>query len=562
MQKSGFFNALFTNGEYDRKYNANDYCDNLAVVISNGVLRGVDDDLKVTAAGMVVSVGVGRAWINGHYYVNDTAHSFAAISAPTGGTRYDRVFLRLDNNLSVRSVSLVYQQGTASNNPTKPAPVREGNIYDIVLADIYVGTNATSVTVTDTRGDADLCGWVYSTSGDNSFFASLDAAFGTWFDEKKNTLASVTLFKRYNWRFVVETPTNTLSFTIPQYDPDTCFIEVYVNGILDTAGVDYTVGGETGTALTFSGTLTVGTEVEVKCYKSIDGTGIMTVADEITELQNAVAALNKTGEYEYICNGVNDNVKLSEIAQAWIYSGTTNDSRIIRVYGNFKATAPFAGSGTSTSPYRWLSVGGDTSKNRRLIFDFTGCGEMKFSVADGTFNTVFHGEDAYIIGANVVVNNTAAETVVRIFNSSAGAVFAEHCRFWITAYKDSRVGQTGTFNNCRASVANVTNNSYCFLPFTESLLRINGGEYYAYTGSSSAQSSVVGQSAANSVSILNGVNAPTLARSGYYQTNSVLQWAGGGVLSCTDLVSELPLIVVAGISNIRGTIAKSKAGVM
>jgi hypothetical protein len=100
------------------------------------------------------------------------------------------------------------------------------------------------------------------------------------------------------------------------------------------------------------------------------------------------------------------------------------------------------------------------------------------------------------------------------------------------------------------------------LPFTDSLLRIEGGEYYAYTGASSAQSAVVGQSAADSVSILNAVNAPTLARSGFYQTNSVLQWAGGGILSCTDLVSALPLIVVAGISNIRGTIAKSKAGLM
>ena len=184
MQRSGFFNATRNaDGTIDERfcYNANDYCDNLAVVISNGVLRGVGDDLKVSAAGMVVTVGIGRAWINGHYYFNDTPHTFAAVSAPIGGTRYDRVFLRLNKSLAVRSVSLVYQQGEASNNPTAPAPVREGDIYDIVLADIYVGTNATSLTVTDTRGNADVCGWVYSTSGDNSFFESLDAAFDAWF---------------------------------------------------------------------------------------------------------------------------------------------------------------------------------------------------------------------------------------------------------------------------------------------------------------------------------------------------------------------------------------------
>ena len=100
MQKSGFFNALLTNGEYDRKYNANDYCENLAVIINNGVLRSQNDDLKVTVDGMVVTVGVGRAWIDGHYYYNDTSYSFAAVTAPAGGTRYDRVFLRLNKNLS------------------------------------------------------------------------------------------------------------------------------------------------------------------------------------------------------------------------------------------------------------------------------------------------------------------------------------------------------------------------------------------------------------------------------------------------------------------------------
>lgn len=557
MQKSGFFNAILTNGEYDRKYNANDYCDNLAVVISNGVLRSVEDDLKVTASGMVVTVGVGRAWINGHYYINDTPHSFAAVSAPIGGARYDRVFLRLNKNLAVRSVSLVYQQGTAADNPVKPAPVREGNIYDIVLADIYIGTNATNVTVTDTRGDADVCGWVYSTSGDNSFFKSLDVAFNEWFDGKKDKLASVTLFKRYNWLTVLENASKTVIFNIPQYDAETCYIDVYVNGLIVTENADYTISNG---VLTFRSTLIAGTEIEVKCYKSIDGTGIMSVADEITELQNAVAALNKTGEYEYICNGVNDNVIIGDIVRAYLNGGTDYGSKKLNIIGNLGMSVPARGSGTSASPYAWFNF--NVESNRKVIIDFTRCGQIAPTIINGTYNNIFSVANAHIIGANVIATNTAVNTVIRIFDTASGALYAENCRFWITSYQDSRVGQTGTFNNCRASVANVTNNSYCFLPFTDSLLRINGGEYYAYTGSSTAQSSVVGQSAANSVSILNGVNAPTVARSGYYQTNSVLQWAGGGILSCTDLVSTLPLIVVAGISNIRGTITKSKEGAM
>jgi hypothetical protein len=558
-QKSGFFNALKVNGEYDRKYNANDYCDNLAVVISNGVLRSKADDLKVTASGMAATVAAGRAWINGHYFYNDSPFSFAAVSAPIGGARWDRVILRLNKEVSARNVSLVYVQGAESNSPTKPTLTRTENIYDIVLADVYVGTNATSVGVTDTRGDADLCGWVYSTSGDDSFFKSLDTLFNDWFDEKKDTLSSVTLFKRYNWRTVLQTAANTTTFNIPQYDAETCFLEVFVNGILKTETVEYSIAGS---VVTFGATLIAGTEIEVKCYKSIDGTGIQSVADEITALQNAVAALQSESEYVYHCNGIDDNVKLSKIAEAWLNGGTDYASKIVRVYGAFGCSAAYAGAGTSANPYRWISVGLAEATNRRIVFDFTGCGQISLPIIAGTQNVVFYGHNAHIIGASVIASQTATDTVIHVFNSHSGAVRAENCRFWLTAYRASRVGQTGTFVNCRASVANIVENSYCFLPFTDSLLRIEGGEYYAYTGVSTAQSAVVGQSAADSVSILNGVNAPTLARSGFRQSNSILQWAGGGILSCTDLVSALPMIVVAGISNIRGTIEKSKAGLM
>lgn len=560
-QKSGFFNALNVNGIYDRKYNANDYCDNLAVVISNGVLRSNNDDLKVTASGMMTTVAAGRAWINGHYYINDSPHSFGSVSAPIGGARWDRVILRLNKDVSARNIELLYVQGTEASTPVKPSLTRSDNVHDLVLADIYVAKNATSVSVTDTRADANLCGWVYSTSGDDSFFTSLDSAFYEWFANARDTLSSVTLFKRYNWRTVLSSASQTVKFSIPQWNEETCFLEVYVNGILEHEGVDYTLNGATST-VTFSGTLTVGTEIIVKAYKSIDGADIESVSDEITALQNAVAALASEQEYIYICNGIDDNVQLSHIAEAWLNGGTDYASKIVRVYGTFGCSAPYAGSGTSTSPYRWISVGTASTTNRRITFDFTGCGQISLPITSGKYNTIFYGHNAHIIGASVIASQTGTDTVIQAFNSSSGAVYAENCRFWITSYKDSRVGQTGTFVNCRASIANVTNNSYCFLPFTDSLLRITGGEYYAYTGTSSAQSAVVGQSATNAVSILNGVNAPTLARSGFYQTNSILQWVGGGILSCTDLVSALPMIVVSGISNIRGTIALSKAGLM
>ena len=560
-QKFGFFNALRNaDGTYDRTYNANDYSENLAVVIGNGVLRSTEDDLKVTASGMRATVAAGRAWINGHWYINDSPVTLAAVTAPIGGKRWDRVFLRLNKEVSDRRIYITYVKGTESDSPVKPTPMRTENVHDLVLADIYVDTNATSVVVTDTRDDASLCGWVYSTRGNESFFQTLDNNFNEWFVEKKDTLSSVTLFKRYTWRTVLESASTAVNFDIPQWDSETCFLEVYVNGVLEHEGVNYTLDGA-NSIVRFNGTLTTGTEVIVKVFKSIDGTGIESVADEITALQNAVAALNSEAEYVYHCNGIDDNIRLSNIVRTF-YSTNDYRSAKINVIGEIGMSAAFGGSGTAVNPYAWFNFVNPFDTSRIVTLDFTRAGTIMPNIADGTSNVIFRASKIKIIGANVIAQNTAADTTIKISNTTSGHIEYENCRFWMTAYKDSIVAPHGTFTNCRASIANVTNNSYCFQPSTNGLVRINGGEYYAYTGDSSKQSAVVGQSDANAVSILYAVNAPIGARSGFYQTNSVLQWVGGGVLNCSDLVSELPLIVVAGISSIRGTIVKNKAGNM
>ena len=82
----------------------------------------------------------------------------------------------------------------------------------------------------------------------------------------------------------------------------------------------------------------------------------------------------------------------------------------------------------------------------------------------------------------------------------------------------------------------------------------------AYSGSSATTSAVVGHSASvtNAVSILNGVNAPTVTRGGYYQTHAIHQYPNGGFMNCRDLVSALP-VNAKGTNNISGTITTSKA---
>ncbi len=77
--------------------------------------------------------------------------------------RIDSVVLRLDDNLDFRNIRLYVIKGTAATEPAAPALVREGSIFDIGLANVYVGSNATAIkqiNITDTRPDANRCGYV------------------------------------------------------------------------------------------------------------------------------------------------------------------------------------------------------------------------------------------------------------------------------------------------------------------------------------------------------------------------------------------------------------------
>lgn len=575
-QYSGFFNAIYSDGEYDRKYNADDYTDNLAVVISNGVLRSNNDDLAVTASGLTITVAEGRAWIKGHYYYNDAPYTFAAASAPITGARYDRVFLRLDTSIAARSISLIYRQGIASSSPAKPSPIRAGSVYELVLADIYIEANTSSVTVTDTRSDKDLCGWVYSTSGDDSFFISLDNTFNEWFLSAKDTLASVTLFKRYRWRTVLDLASSQVQFSIPQYNAETSFIEVFINGILVNQGTDYTLSGN---ILTFSDTLVADTEIVVNAYKSIDGTGIQSVSDEITELQNKVAAIDTSANYDYVCTGLNDNLSISQIAQA-LYSGSyiaddvtsaanafltmlggntflaelSSDAHLtINVIGNMGVSSPVSGSGTSSSRYKWFTLGVDATGDKRITFDFAKCNRFTVNCSGNTKNIIFYGTDMSLKNVDISAKCNAAGCEIEMFAGqyNSGNISVENSRLKITTTANAKISENGTFINCEVYCSSSDANAFCFAPETDSLIRLIGGTYRAYTASPISENIsaifYTYSTATNGCVMAYNINCPIVPVSAFYQKYLAVTYAGktyiNGVITTLNSLGDYNEIV-------------------
>ena len=554
MSKALFFNAKpdasYETG-YDRNYNADDISDWLSMVCENGVVKtnndasGAPQGLKVVAAsGLTVNINTGKAAIKGKAFINDALEVLTLTANGTSANRYDYIVLKLDNTINVRNITIELRTGTSAI-PTVANLTRTDKVYELMLAYITVAPSTTSIiqaNITDTRGDADLCPWFTAVKGYEDYY---DAAMQT--HESTVALSSIT---------------NTVITDLPSklYSERYSLIEVYTNGIKEPESA-FSASVDAGyIVITFKAQKAVGTKITVILNNFIDGEGMATALAQYTQLLQDVADLKASGEYDYICNGVNDNILISNLVKAYLQGGTDYGNAKFNIIGTIGMSTPAIGTGTATNHYGWFDF--NIGSNRNAIVDFSRASQISPAITNGTYNAIFHSNnDINIIGANVVVSNTAADTIIRIMNTTSGVVKFDNCRFYITAYKDSLIALRGTFTNCRGSIANVTNNSYCFLPASNGVVKVIGGEYYSYTGDANNQSAIVGQSGTDAVSILYGVSAPTVARSGFYQTNSLLQWTGGGIVCCTDLISALPMVVVAGISNIRGTISKSKTNV-
>lgn len=561
-QQSGFFNALKSGEDYDRKYNADHYSDNMGAIISNGVLRDANNGLRVIASGgMAISVAAGRAWIEGRWYYNDTVYTGFTVPTAPAGDRYriDRVILRLNNNVETRSIVLAYLQGSVSASPQPPELTREGGIYEIALADIRVGQGQSTLiqdNITDQRPNKEVCGWVTSPVGYDDYFANFDAEFNEWFSNTKNQAASVTLFKQYQDRVIVDSQTNIVTFNITQYDPSGVdIVQVYVNGIRATEGDDYTLSGS---VITFEDEKKIGTVVDVYVYKSIDGTGLGSVSDEITQLQNQMATIKNIGEYLYICNGTDDNAKISEIAANFFNDAglDANAQMTLNVYGTFGVSTTVSGSGTTVSRYRWLQAVPPANSRRRLTIDFLNASPIKLNGTAGNHYIGFYGGNVTIKNATFVVRHRNTEGSVQMFYSSMGNFVVENCRIDMSAYQDSFIAEKGTFLNCIGSVTNSRGDSYCFKGKANQLLRVFGGTYYAYTGINSNNASVFGIDTVTSSAciIANSVNIPTQAKTSHYQKNAINCISGRG--SFRDIITALTC-TISSEQSIQGTITAS-----
>lgn len=131
---SGFFNSL--NG--DRKYNAAQMSAIFDGLIIDGVFASIGTAFAVKAAGgLTVNVGIGKAWFDHTWTVNDSILPMTAPEAEVLLDRIDAVVLEVNGMESVRNNTIKFVKGNPSSAPSRPTLMNEGNVHQYPLCYIY-----------------------------------------------------------------------------------------------------------------------------------------------------------------------------------------------------------------------------------------------------------------------------------------------------------------------------------------------------------------------------------------------------------------------------------------
>lgn len=176
-----FYSGFFNSKGLDRTYTAEDFTTYLSSIICNGILDTYGDCFSLTAAstGLKVVLGRGKAWINGHYFVNDSRYSIDLTEYQDESLpRYVSIAIVCDTSESVRAVRLEIIPGTPAENPALPVIPTDENRTRLLLYAVRLNVGATSLSKFDWydyREDSNVCGYCRCILGKCKVAEILDA---------------------------------------------------------------------------------------------------------------------------------------------------------------------------------------------------------------------------------------------------------------------------------------------------------------------------------------------------------------------------------------------------
>lgn len=139
---SGFFNSL--NG--DRRYNAEQMSSIFDGIINDGIFANIGTAFRVRAdTENTITVGIGRAWFNSTWLLNDAVLPLTADVSEILLNRIDAVVIEINHSESVREGSIKIVKGTPASNPNSPTMIYTSEVHQYPLAYIYRAAGSSSI---------------------------------------------------------------------------------------------------------------------------------------------------------------------------------------------------------------------------------------------------------------------------------------------------------------------------------------------------------------------------------------------------------------------------------
>lgn len=287
-----FFNAINSDGVYDRTYSAQDMCSYLNQIVGNGVFPNPSTQLQARAgSGMQIIVAAGQGWIDGHKIINTADFSIDIAAADALLNRIDRLIFYCD--YVNREMGIEVLTGQTAVTPTAPALTRNQSRYEMSLATITVNKQVTSIInamITDTRADSSVCGWATGVieqvdtstlfqqwqTAYSDYYASIKQQLDDFMETLTQELKVNTYIQEYK-KYVTLTassskiiPLNMTGYTYEESD----IMFVIINGLVGVDTVDYlldTRGATPELHVNLVGSTNVTDEVEIRVLKSVIG---------------------------------------------------------------------------------------------------------------------------------------------------------------------------------------------------------------------------------------------------------------------------------------------------
>lgn len=160
-----FYSGFFNSKGLDRTYTAENFCDYLGSIICNGIQDNYGDCFAITANGdQTITIGSGKAWINGHYFINDTSHTLDLSKyVDESLNKYLIIGIYCDTSDSVRKCDMEVKAGTAETSPMIPGFTNTKTRTYLTLASIYLRAGTTEIkqsNISDYRDSNTRCGYV------------------------------------------------------------------------------------------------------------------------------------------------------------------------------------------------------------------------------------------------------------------------------------------------------------------------------------------------------------------------------------------------------------------